>query len=259
MPDLYVVAVGITNYRDHDLKLKYAAKDASTFAKEIEIRGKPLFKNIITKTLLDKEGTIPSIKAVFDKLVEKVKPSDVFVFYLAGHGITLDSIYHFIPQDLRYENTDVIRQKSLSQHKIQDLLAKISALKSLVILDTCNSGSLTSRGLSEKTAIDKLMRATGRATLAASSDTQQALEGYKEHGVFTYALLKGLREYADRKGNKDGATTIDELSDFISEEVPKITFRQWGYEQIPMRNLQGDPFPIGCRMGFNLPGCKLSD
>ena len=43
--------------------------------------------------------------------------------------------------------------------------------------------------------------------------------------------------------------TIDELADYVRQEVPKITSQKWGYEIIPMRNIMGDPFPIGCRQG----------
>ena len=43
-----------------------------------------------------------------------------------------------------------------------------------------------------KTAINKLVRATGRATIVASSKDQVALEGYEGHGVFTYILLEAL-------------------------------------------------------------------
>ena len=108
---------------------------------------------------------------------------------------------------------------------------------------------MNSRGIVEKTAIDRLMRATGRAMLAASSELEQALEGHKNHGVFTYTLLEGLKGNADMQGNNNGSVEISELADYVREEVPKITQQKFGYEQIPMRYLHGDPFAIGCRAG----------
>lgn len=49
-----------------------------------------------------------------------------------------------------------------------------------------------------------------------------AFEGYEEHGVFTYALLAGLRGAADRPerdGRRDQVISIDELSDYLQQEV----------------------------------------
>jgi hypothetical protein len=50
------------------------------------------------------------------------------------------------------------------------------------------------RGMAEKTAIARLTRATGRATIVASTDSQPALEGYKGHGMFTYVLLEAFHQ-----------------------------------------------------------------
>jgi uncharacterized caspase-like protein len=93
----------------------------------------------------------------------------------------------------------------------------------------------------EKAAIDRLGRITGRAVLAASASTQMALEGHQGHGVFTYALLEGLKA-ADR--NNNGLIEVSELGDFVEETVTKITKERWGYEQFPVRDLKGQSFPI---------------
>ncbi len=180
-----------------------------------------------------------------------MQPSDVFILYLAGHGQTLDGKYHFIPWELVYDNEDSIRTASLGHNQLLDLLSGVPALKSLIILDTCNSGAFaTARGrsLSDKTAIDKLMHATGRTTLSASSDVQMALEGHMGHGVFTYVLLDGLRGKADQTehhGDNNGEISTDELAQYTRRHVPLITLKRWGYEQFPMRRIHGDPFSIG--------------
>ncbi len=245
-PSLYVLAVGISSYRDYDLKLRYAATDANAMAEELGRRGRGLFEAIEVERLLDREATTDGIKRAFKDLARKVKENDVFVLYLAGHGTVMDDgKYYFVPWELRYENEEALRKGSIDQGKLTTLLGSIPALKSLVMLDTCNSGAVAARGLVVKTAIDLLMRATGRNFLAASSDSGLAMEGYEGHGVFTYALLQGLRGQADQQGNNDGNVSIDELAEFVSNEVPRITMREWHYEQIPMRKLEGISFPIG--------------
>jgi uncharacterized caspase-like protein len=90
----------------------------------------------------------------------------------------------------------------------------------------------------------RLVKATGRATLMASSNTQVALEGYQGHGVFTWALLEGLKGKA---AGADRQITVGSLADFVSETLPELTYKQFGYEQVPQRELQGMNFPIGVR------------
>ena len=207
--------------------------------------------------LLDRDVTLGKLEATFRDLAGKVQAQDVFILYLAGHGMTLDGEYHFIPADVIYENALALRAGSVQQERLQRWLSAIPAQKSLVLLDTCASGAFVTalsgtvtqlasvRGLSEKGAIDKLMRATGRAVIAASTEQQFALEGHSGHGVFTYALLEGLGGKADIEGDGDGAITVDELSAYVAKEVPRITLQKWGYEQFPMRQVGGMPFSIG--------------
>ena len=205
---------------------------------------------LVSRFLFIATLTLTGISTTFDKISRKARSNDVFILYLAGHGFTLDGRYHFLPVDFRYRNEDSIREKGINQDHLQKWLSSIPARKSLVLLDTCNSGSYVqaqavARGLAEKTAIDKLTRATGRATIAASTDSQIAYEGYKGHGVFTYALLQALSQADKKHGNKDGITSTVEIASYINEQVPEITYKKWGYEQVPQVNLHGREFPIG--------------
>ncbi len=249
-PSLYVLGVGINRYRDKSLWLNYAVPDVKGLTKQLEKSAKKIFNHVQVTQVLDKDASLNGLKQAFNKIAKQAKTNDVFVLYLAGHGLTLDSRYHFLPVDFRYRNDDSVRKHAINQDHLQKWMAGIKARKSLILLDTCNSGSYVqaqavSRGLTEKTAIDKLIRATGRTTIAASSDTQVALEGIENHGVFTYALMKGLK-YADKlNGNRDGTVTTSELANYIDEVVPDLTYKKWGYEQIPQVNLQGRPFPVG--------------
>lgn len=249
-PALHILAVGINKYRDKSLWLNYAVPDATEIVKQLQLTGIGVFKKIDKIELYDQHATLPAIAQAFAQTAKKDKTNDVFILYLAGHGITLDGRYHFLPVDFRYRNEDSVRQKAINQDHLQKWLASLDSRKSLVLLDTCNSGSFTEaqvvrRGIAEKTAIDKLTRATGRATIAASSDSQVAYEGYKGHGVFTYALLQALSQADQNYGNKDNVTTTSELASFIDELVPEITYKKWGYEQVPQVNLHGRTFPIG--------------
>ncbi len=248
-PTLHLLTIAINSYRDKSLWLKYSVPDAESILSAFQNYSHSIFTDISKTHLFDNGATYKGIDNIFNLLATKVQPYDVFVLYLAGHGITLDGRYHFLPYDFRYRNQDSIRNYAINQDHFQQWLARIKARKSLVLMDTCNSGSFTKaqfiqRGITEKTAIDKLTRATGRATIVASKDNQPALEGFKGHGIFTYVLLSGLKEADTQNGNRDRLTSIHEIAAYIDEHVPDITFKAFGYEQIPQMNMMGRDFPI---------------
>jgi len=261
-PDLYVLTIGISEYKAAGLQLKYANSDAKHIANTFKQRGKGLFKNIHLTSLLDQDAVLPQINSTFEQLSSTIKASDVFVLFIAGHGKVYDGQYFFIPQDAVYENSKLYIKMILSGEKLVKLLQKIKALKSLILIDTCFAAKLLSKelamssftrnALEEKTALELLMKSSGRTALAAASSEQYAFEGYKNHGVFTYALLQGLKGQADN--DQDGVLTIDELCTYARYEVPKITEKKWKYPQTPVRLTQGDSFAIGCTE--NNPRCK---
>jgi len=248
-PALHVLAVGVNQYRDRALQLKYAVPDATALAEALRKGGGGVFTGVTITTVADDQATLPGLEAAFAKLAGSVKTNDVFVFYLAGHGVTLDGSYHFLPVDFRYTDEAAVRQRAVTQALLQQWLAQVPARKSLMLLDTCESGSMTAqpvqRGTAEIAALTKLTRATGRLTLAASSDTAPALEGYEGHGVFTYALLKALGEADDKFGNKDGVIGTNEIESYVLETVPQLSFKKYGYEQVPRRGGEGQHFPMG--------------
>ena len=114
------------------------------------------------------------------------------MLFLAGHGLVVEGRYHFIPHDLIYKNRQALTEGSLTEDRLRDLLAKVQAQKSLVVIDSCYAGAVLgdkiqlaaiagetrTRGqsLEEKAAIDRLMAKTGRAVLASSTQWQFALE-----------------------------------------------------------------------------------
>ena len=198
---------------------------------------------------MDAEVTRSQLSAAFEALANRVRAEDVFIFFLAGHGVTVDGRYYFLPVDFRYHNQGSFRESAVSEEDLQRWLSGIAAQKSLVMLDRCNSGSyveaqLSSRGMAAKTAIDRLIRATGRATISASSASEVALEGVEGHGVLTYSLLEALADGDRLNGNRDGWVSTLELTAFVAEAVPELTMRHFGYEQVPQFNLHGTDFPL---------------
>jgi WD40 repeat protein len=249
-PTLHLLVVGINRYRDKALELRYAVQDGRALIDTIRQTGAPLFRQVKVTPLFDDQATLKGVESAFHKANKTVNTQDVFMLYLAGHGVTLDGRYYFLPQDFRYYDEAAIRANAINQEHLQRWLAGVPARKSLVLIDTCESGSFSQsmvavRGMAEKTAISKLTRATGRATIVASTDEQPAAEGYRGHGVFTYVLLQALRHADGEFGNRDGYTGLFELAAYVNDQVPTITMDAFKFEQIPQVHMVGTDFPIG--------------
>ena len=245
-PRLFVLAVGIDDYYDSRLRLNFPVADAKALAAGFEAAGKGLYETVNVTTLLDTDATKSKIGAKFAEISAAIRPRDVFVFFMAGHGKTQDGRYYFIPQNFRYDSDSAVAQQGISQDELQAWLAQIRAKKSLLLFDTCESGSLTgdkagTRGLEGVAAIERLTRAMGRSVLSASTDSAPALEGYMGHGVFTYALLDAMGR-ADT--DKDGLIEVTQLASFIDAEVPEISQKAFNYRQIPQMKLVGSNFPL---------------
>lgn len=246
-PDMYILAVAINNYRDVDLRLKYSINDSEELVKTVNATAAPLYDKIHVYKIYNEEAIKEKIEKTFEEIGKKTRRDDVFLLFVAGHGITneKDGAYYFLPVNFRYTDEEAITMQGVSMNDFKKYLTNIQAMKSLLLLDTCNSGSfaeaIASRGMIEKTAITKLTKAVGRATIVASSKSQVALEGYEGHGVFTYTVIDALKGKA---ADKEGKITINGLATYVEDLLPKLTYRKWGYEQIPQKTLHGMDFPL---------------
>jgi WD40 repeat protein len=179
---LYVMAIGVNRYEHPSLILKYAVPDALSVLKVFATPGygNGLFADVITVgPLIDAEVTASNLDEHFARLSGIVRPDDIFVLYLAGHGITENGRYFFVPQNAATDTFETLLDTSIGQDKIQEWFSKIRARRSLVAYDTCESGSNTLDASSfrirqQLVAVEKLSQSTGRTILAATTDTGSA-------------------------------------------------------------------------------------
>lgn len=246
-PNLYVLTVAVNKYRDKDLWLNYCVPDAASIEESFKKQQDGLYQNVCVYSLKDADVTKEGLEQKFKELSSIVTADDVFVFFVSGHGTAYDDgDYYFIPVNFRYTNKTDIPLKAISKSDLTKNLSLIKAGKTLMMLDTCNSGAFfadsNKRGMGDKGIFERLSKATGHAILAAASDSQSAMEGYNGHGVFTYVLLDGLAGNADSDG--DGFVTLTELSSYVENQVPELSYEKWGYEQVPQKELRRQDFPI---------------
>jgi hypothetical protein len=246
---LHLLAVGITKYRDASLSrgVRFAANDASAFSAALTATGRASTARVAPPVVLvDEQASAARIRQELQAMAQRVRPADLFVLYMAGHGVSdAQGEYVFLPQDLVYRNSESLTAGGLGGNELRTLLAGIPSSKTVVVLDTCSSGSfgLSGRSLGEKGAIDRLSRLSGRVVLAAAGDQRMALESPdNQRGIFTGALMEALAGKADVNG--DGQVGVREVADYVEREVQRLTLRLFKYEQTPMSDLRGQSFPL---------------
>lgn len=142
------------------------------------------------------------------------------IFYYAGHGIPDESskTSYLLPID--GYSSDVSTGYSLDN--IYSAFGKFSAKQVIVFLDACFSGSkrdgkmlTAARGVSIKA---KSNTPQGNLVVFSASQGEETAYQYKEkeHGMFTYFLLKKLQE---TKGN----VTLYDLSNYIVKNVKQTS------------------------------------
>ncbi|HVS83905.1 MAG TPA: caspase family protein, partial [Pyrinomonadaceae bacterium] len=257
--DLYILAIGLNEYKNTRYNLNYGRADAQAFADAVEQHGHGIFKQINKRVIFDADATRVNIEAAFTEIIKQARPQDAFVFYYAGHGVMSESDdknpadFYLVPYEVVriYGDDGSLRTNGIAARNLRELLKNVRAQKQLIILDACESGgaieTIAMRGASEEKAIMQLARSAGVAVLASAGQDQVATEfGKLGHGVFTYALLKGLSGEADG-APRDGKITIKELEAYINDQVPELTKLYRGKRQDPNSWTRGQDFPIAIR------------
>jgi WD40 repeat protein len=257
-PRLFILAAGVgRKYLPPFTPLQYAAKDAQVLAEALKaaaserVEGRPLFEHVEVKTLLEEQVTERNLAAEFDRLSGIVKPSDVFVLFLGGHGVSdPEQGWVFIPQDLNTEAGHRIEKDGILDAKLKFWLReKIHAKKTLLIFDACESAA--ARSLERQTVMSQLEHAMGAPILSAAPAGKAAYESSRlGHGVLTYAILEALHR---PEGAASNDVTVWEIAKHVSRRVPVLSQREFGVRQIPHfspGNTEGDrrdDFPLGLR------------
>lgn len=260
-PELHLVAVGINQYAQATLSLKYAAADANAMAELFEKRGPALYgegKVHVTR-LLDDKATKEGIKKALADVAQKARPQDTLVLLLSGHGIMVGQRYYFLPHEFQSKSDDLeesIRQQGLAGDELNDVVAAVPALKRVVIYDTCQSGGAIGPSRMARSpfgfqkALEQMARSQGSFILAATAAGDEAQESQQlGHGVLTYTLLARLGAISsgplgDRPLPEGDVVKVRDWFGFAQDEVPALSKVLFGREQLIKFTGSGNDFPI---------------
>jgi hypothetical protein len=280
---LHVLALGVGNYERE--ALNFAKRDAERLSEVLHLRGLVRGQGRGTSVLLtDDQVTARNVSRAFAEIGREVKghPEDTVVLFLAGHtGVfeserfcLLLSKYPFpreapltvaarslnppIAPGAKLTPDDLLPYSTLAVQ-----LMRLDALNRLVIVDACQAEAILSDP--QVDAIRKWMEIGSRKArtsyLMAARRGEPALEVEPlGHGLFTYTLLRGMREIPPREEppeitglrlrpdadyDGDEVVTTAELDRYVKETLPPIAelFPTLVVKRTAVSQKAGDPPP----------------
>jgi uncharacterized caspase-like protein/TolB-like protein len=243
-PTLWVLAVGVSRYRQEDLNLRFADSDARAIASALQKQaGGPLYREARTLVLANDEVTRESILDSMSRFLGQAGPDDVAVIFLAGHGVQDRSTgsYYFLPSTATAKNyvTAGVRMTDFDE-MLRVVRRNVRGV--VLMLDTCHAGALKLAAPHLAALEDPAARLTaseGFFLLAASKPGEESEERVElGHGAFSYALLEGMAGAAD--ADRDGYVSVTELFGYVTREVASLT----GRRQHPYYKIEGTDFRL---------------
>ncbi len=228
-PKLYVLAVGVSQYKNPDLNLGLPAKDASDFARVFEQQKGKLYGDVVVQLLTDEQASKDKVIEGLEWLKSQVTAKDVGVMFIAGHGMNDNQgKYFFMPYNA---NPDKLMSTGVAQTDIRDTLNSLAG-KVLFFVDTCHAGNALgtgkTRGVGGSTDafINELASAeNGVIVFSSSTGRQLSQEDSKwGNGAFTKAVVEGLNGKAEI--NNSGKVTLKGLDYYVAERVKELTHGQ---------------------------------
>ncbi len=250
----FIIAMGVSKYRDNSMNLEFAAKDATDLSNAIKAcTPGPSDVLLLTNEQVTRES-LDKIRSFLANAREK----DEVVAFCAGHGV-LDSNLDYVYASHEFDSANP-SATGIQLDDLVDAVGSSKALKRLLLLDTCHAGqvgekeemllaqmdtnlpsgvrAVKQRGMSVKPVsglsaegrqrfIEEMFLLPGLHRginiIGASGGAEFALESEKwNNGVFTATIIEALR---DKKADLNGDTriSVSELRDFLAQRVSELT------------------------------------
>ena len=259
-PVSYALIIGINDYISPKVNdLNQCVNDANGIYNALINNGWDE-KNITLLT--DESGTQNASKqnilTSLGTIIENATANDFILVYYSGHGAQLhddngDETDGYdeciIPVDFDPNDYSTL----IRDDEIGEIFSASRTQKGVFIFDSCNSGGLINKGLSDygfkKRTIDIIGAADTRAlspdpqsndldiyeipVLTASSQNQLSWESPTlGHGIFTYYVIRGIAE-KEADYNSDGYITVREIFKYAEINTEYYVAHATGYEQNP--------------------------
>jgi hypothetical protein len=228
---LYGVVIGVEKYSDLP-PASYAERDADAVARWLLASGMPE-RNLIR--LSGSRALRSSLEKYLEDWLPKADPGARVFVYFSGHGAPKPETgeAYLLPWD---GDPAYLERTGYPLSRLYASLGKLKAKQVVVALDACFSGaggrSVLPKGARPLVTTAAPVSVPPSLTVLAAAGPSQITGAFdeKQHGLFTYWLLKGL-EGAAR--DKDGVVSARSLHAYVAPKVADGARRQHR-EQTPV-------------------------
>ncbi|TGO02504.1 hypothetical protein PN36_23945 [Candidatus Thiomargarita nelsonii] len=174
----------------------------------------------------DEAPTADNIQDALD-IFREAGQNDTVVLFLAGHGVNEDGQYYFLPREARLRRNRWRKSSVIKWRVLQDAMQETQGRR-ILLIDTCHSGNAFNSRLVNDSANSSIVVISATDSSSFAKELQEL-----KHGVFTYALLQGMKGKADMNGDKQ--IKIKELDAYLSNQIEYLTEGQ----QVPVLHAPG--------------------
>lgn len=232
--DKWALIVGISNFQDSKLNLKYPAKDAKDFNDYLLKEGH--FAADHVKLLTNEQATRANILSELgDKWLPRVaNPDDLVVIYISSHGSASDMDIGGVNYLLAYDSqVDSLYASGLPMQDLTRIIkGRVHSDRVVLVLDACHSGAADpgAKGLFRQGNVDisEVAQGTGQLVISSSQPSQVSWESkHYQNSVFTRCLIESLKSKGD-------ATTLGEAFSNMKDKVQQEVLTERGVLQTPV-------------------------
>lgn len=247
---VYYIGIGVSEYQDSSMNLKYATKDIEKLKDYFERR---YASNIEVHTFVNEQVTLEKLQEI-NEILAKTTVNDKVIISFSGHGLmNSNNDFIFASHDIDFSSPD---KKGIPFSFIESLTKNIPARRRLILIDACNSGALDEeeniefelaqnvkehgiKGMSQvKSTTQETINSyelmqrlfydfqnnDGTYIIAASGGKEYSYEGDEwQSGVFTYSLIQTLNEKDNDNWRGSLEVPISTLQKEVYKKVKALT------------------------------------
>jgi tetratricopeptide (TPR) repeat protein len=256
----WALVVGISKYPGEIQSLNFSRDDAHA-VKNMLVKDAGFAEDHVRLLTDDGVGEAKATKqnilaAVDTYLAPRVQSGHEVIVFFAGHGIARglgqQAKSYLLPADVDAQSKESLERTAVD---LDDLSRRLSALKAsqfTIFIDACREDPFPGRGIKGNTMTDVMsrgLRITRGSSTAAEATPATSIVFYAckigerayedpqlKHGVFTYFILSGIRDLANKP---DGRVEAGSLAILLRDNMQKWSTEfqkraRYAVEQTPM-------------------------
>jgi WD40 repeat protein len=219
---VWILAIGVNKYDDQDVRsLSYCENDAQELIHAFEAQEGVTCHKVMNMCITDNSLVRPNYTSIVANMdyLRQADERDLAVLFMAGHGESDNTgNFYFLPSDAQVSGLhDFDRSTAISGSLLLEAI-DVPARR-LVFLDACHSGDA---GL-DLIGFSRRLKDQRALVLASSDGNTASIESDSlRHGVFSYALIRGL-EGEDGLARRTGTVTALNLVTYVRDHVSQLT------------------------------------